>query len=116
MLLWLHSLAKENPAEIQKMKILPLDGAAGGGERKDEVQSHIAMHVDGGEPLKPMMQPVSHRSLPPRDLIEIYMEMTTHSSILAWESHRQRSVAGYSPWGCKKVGYNLLIKQQTLSI
>lgn len=52
MLLWLHSLAKENSAEIQKMKILPLDGAAGGGERKEEVQSHIAMHVDGGEPLK----------------------------------------------------------------
>ena len=24
---------------------------------------------------------------------------TTHSSILAWESHAQRSLAGYSPWG-----------------
>ena len=35
MLLWLHSLAKENPAEIQKMKILPLDGAAGGRERRE---------------------------------------------------------------------------------
>ena len=32
-------------------------------------------------------------------------EMATHSSILAWripgESH-QRSLAGYSPWGCKE--------------
>ena len=29
-------------------------------------------------------------------------EMATHSSILAWENHRQRSLAGYSPWGCKE--------------
>ena len=25
--------------------------------------------------------------------------MTTHSSILAWRTHGQRSLAGYSPWG-----------------
>ena len=25
----------------------------------------------------------------------------THSSILAWRTPRQRSLAGYSPWGCK---------------
>ena len=29
-------------------------------------------------------------------------EMTTHSSILAGESHGQRSLAGYSPWGRKE--------------
>ena len=29
-------------------------------------------------------------------------EMATHPSILAWESHGQRSVAGYSPWGRKE--------------
>ena len=28
--------------------------------------------------------------------------MATHSSILAWESHGQRSLAGYSPWGHKE--------------
>ena len=28
--------------------------------------------------------------------------MTTHPSILAWESHGQRSLAGYSPRGCKE--------------
>ena len=28
-------------------------------------------------------------------------EVATFSSILAWESHRQRSLAGYSPWNCK---------------
>ena len=29
-------------------------------------------------------------------------EIATHSGILAWESHGQRSLAGYSPWGCKE--------------
>ena len=27
--------------------------------------------------------------------------MATHSSILAWESHEQRSLEGYIPWGCR---------------
>ena len=26
----------------------------------------------------------------------------THSSILAGETHGQRSLVGYSPWGCKE--------------
>ena len=30
-------------------------------------------------------------------------EMTTHSSILDWRIHGQRSLAGYSPWGCKEL-------------
>ena len=29
-------------------------------------------------------------------------EMTTHSSILAWRIHGQRSLAGYSPWSHKQ--------------
>ena len=29
--------------------------------------------------------------------------MTTHSSVLAWKSHGQRSLAGYSPWGHKQL-------------
>ena len=28
-------------------------------------------------------------------------EIATHSSTLAWEIAGQRSLAGYSPWGCK---------------
>ena len=39
-------------------------------------------------------------------------EMTTHSRILAWESHGQRSLVGYSHWGHLRVGYNLGTKQQ----
>jgi len=34
------------------------------------------------------------------DLLED--EMTTHSSILAWRIHGQRSLAGYGAWGCKE--------------
>ena len=29
-------------------------------------------------------------------------EVATHSSILGGKSHRQRSLAGYSPWGHKE--------------
>ena len=29
-------------------------------------------------------------------------EMTTHSNILAWRIHGQRSLAGYNPWGHKE--------------
>ena len=39
-------------------------------------------------------------------------EMATHSSILDWELHGQRSLAGYSPMGHKRVGYDLVPKQQ----
>ena len=35
------------------------------------------------------------------DLLE--KEMATLSSILAWETHEQRSLADYSPWGHKEV-------------
>ena len=35
----------------------------------------------------------------------------THSSILAWETHGQKSLAGYSPWGSKRVGHNLVTEQ-----
>ena len=40
------------------------------------------------------------RSLGWEDPLE--KEMATHSSILAWRSHGQRSLAGYSPWGHKE--------------
>ena len=47
------------------------------------------------------MQEMSVRSLGREDNLE--MEMSTHSSIfLPGESHGQRSLAGYSPWGRKE--------------
>ena len=39
-------------------------------------------------------------------------EMETHTSILAGKFHGQRNLAGYSPWGCKRVRHNLVTKQQ----
>ena len=42
------------------------------------------------------------QSLGQEDCLE--KEMATHSSILIpGESHGQRSLAGYSPWGCKEL-------------
>ena len=43
--------------------------------------------------------------------------MVTHSSIpvfLPGKSYGQRSLSGYSPWGHKRVGYNLETKQQQI--
>ena len=60
------------------------------------------------EPLCMPMQEMWILSLGQVDPLE--KEIVTHSSILAWKSHRQRSLAGYSPWGCKRVGQGLAIK------
>jgi len=38
-------------------------------------------------------------------------EMATYSSTLE-KSHGQRRLAGYSPWGHKRVGHDLATKQQ----
>ena len=37
--------------------------------------------------------------------------MATHSSILAWEIHGQKSLVSHSPWGRKRIGHDLEIKQ-----
>jgi len=39
-------------------------------------------------------------------------EMASHSNILAWEIHGQRSPMGYSAWGHKRVRQDLATKQQ----
>ena len=46
------------------------------------------------------MQEIQVSSLSQEDQPE--KEMASHSSILAWESHGQRSLAGYSPWDRKE--------------
>ena len=48
----------------------------------------------------PPMQETGVRSLGWEDALE--KEMATHASILAWKSHGQRSLVGYSPWGRKE--------------
>ena len=39
-------------------------------------------------------------------------EMATCSSIIAWKFHGQRSLAGYSPWGCKESDTTELINNR----
>ena len=63
----------------------------------------------GGSVVKnpPAMQEAQEmwvQSLDQEDPLE--EEMATHSSILAWISHRQRSLAEYSLWCCQRVGHN----------
>ena len=41
-------------------------------------------------------------------------EMATHSSILAWKSHEQRSLVGSSPWG-RRVRHDLATKPPPVS-
>ena len=43
----------------------------------------------------------SIQSLGEEDALE--KGMATHSSILTGESHGQRGLVGYSPWGCKEL-------------
>ena len=59
----------------------------------------------------PAMQETQVRSLDREDPLE--EEIATHSSILAGESHGQRSLAGYSPWSHKELDDT---EQLTLSL
>ena len=56
------------------------------------------------------MQETHIESLGHKDSLE--ESMAAHSSILAWKSCGQRSLVGYSPWGRRRVGYDLATKQQ----
>ena len=47
--------------------------------------------------------------------VALEKEMATLSSILAGKSHGQRSMAGYSLWGCKRVRYDWVTNQQIYS-
>ena len=55
------------------------------------------------------MQEMQVQSLGLKDLLE--KETATHSSILAWDKW---SLAGYGPWGRKRVRHDLATKQQPL--
>ena len=39
--------------------------------------------------------------------------MATHSNILAGKIPWTESQAGYSPWGCERVGHDLVTKQRS---
>ena len=54
------------------------------------------------------MQETQVQSLGQEDPVE--EEMATHSSILVWEIPWTEELAGYSPWGCKRVRQGLVTK------
>ena len=56
------------------------------------------------------MQKTLVRSLGQEDPLE--EEVATYSSILAWEIPWTEEPGGYIPWGHKRVGHNLVTKQQ----
>jgi len=60
------------------------------------------MGFPGGSVVKnpPTNQEMRVQSLVQEDPLK--KEMATHSRILAGKSHGKRSLAGYSPWGCKQ--------------
>ena len=60
----------------------------------------------------PTMQETQVRSLGWDDPLE--KEMAPHSSILAGESHGQRSLVGYSPWGSQRVGHTQKKESDTI--
>ena len=60
----------------------------------------------------PTMQRTWVQSLGREDLLE--KEMATHSSFLPGESHGQRSLVGYSPWGRKESDMTELLHFQLL--
>ena len=49
----------------------------------------------------PTVRETQVQSLGWEDLLE--KETATHSSILAWKIPRQKSLVGYSTWGCKEL-------------
>ena len=42
--------------------------------------------------------------------------MATHSSVLACEIPQTEEPGGLHPWGCKRVGHDLVTKQHTIYI
>ena len=58
----------------------------------------------------PDKQETQVHSLDWEDTLE--REMATHASILAGKSHGQKSLEGYGAWVLKRVGHNLVTKQQ----
>ena len=61
----------------------------------------------------PVMQETWVQSLGQEDALQ--KEMATHCTFLPGKSNGQRNLAGYSPFCCRRVGHNLVTKQQQLS-
>ena len=85
---------------------LSLSGFPGGSVIKKKKKKKICLP----------MQEVQVQSLDWKDALDredsMKKEMATHSSVLPGKSHKQRSLAGYIPWGHKRVGHYLATQQE----
>ena len=59
----------------------------------------------------PAVQETQFQSLGQDNTLE--KEMATHSVVVPGKSHGQRSLVGYSSWGCKESDTTLVPKQHT---
>ena len=69
---------------------------------REEGQMGTCIGFPGGSVVKNLTASAGDMGLIPDPGRSPLEDMATHSSILAGESHGQRSLAVYSPWGCKE--------------
>ena len=82
------------------MEILRPKPCGQAGPWKNSSPHQVDSLVAQPEKNPPAIQETNVQSLGGEALLE--KEMVTQSSILAWRIHGQRSLEGYSPWGCKE--------------
>ena len=85
----------EIAGKLGEMLKRPWKAGITGEEGRNEVSSMVAQMVKS----LPEMQETRVSYLGQEDPLE--KEIATYSSVLAWRIPWQRSLAGYSPWGCK---------------
>ena len=96
------SVGKESTCNVGDPVLIPGSGRSPGKGLGYLLQDSWASLVAQMVKNLPAMQEAWVRSLDWEDPLE--EGMATHSSILTWwiRSHGQRSLVGYSPWGCKE--------------
>ena len=120
---WVRSLGLEDPLEKRKMKVLvtqlcktlrdSMDWSLPGSYVHRVLQARILEYfllqrillTQGSNPGLPYCRFFTVWAT--RESHSLEQEMATHCSVLPGKCHGQRSLAGYSSWGCKRVRHNL---------
>ena len=63
---------------------------------------HMLIYIDIGFLVKNLLANAGSTGLIPGSEDPLKKEMATHSSILVGKFHGQRTLVGYSSWGCKE--------------
>ena len=95
-------MVKNSPANVSDMGSVPGSGRSTGGEIGYPLQYSWASLVAQSVKNLSSVQETWVQSLGWEGSLK--KRMATHSSAVAWRiPHGQRSLAGYSPWGCKEL-------------